>query len=235
MSSSLNLQETVLVTVHTILQSLVAFVPRLLMAVMVFLIGWLLGGMARSIVKSALKAIKLDQLSKDSVIDKFLHRAEIRLKIEEIIGGVFRLIIIYIFLIASVNIIGLVTLSEFLTSLLGYLPRVLSASIILVLGVLVAGFVESLVKTAIAGFDPATGRLIGKVSSYAVVTFALLAAIGELGIAQIYINILLIGIVATFSLGLGLAFGLGAKDVVSKVLTKWYRQFNQEHQLKKPS
>jgi hypothetical protein len=235
MYSSMNLQETILVSANSVIQTLFAFIPRLVFASLVFLVGWLLGGMAKSLVRSALKAIKLDKLTKDSAVEKFLKRAEIRFKVEEIIGGIFRWIIIYIFLIASVNIIGLTTVSQFLTNLLSYLPRVISASIILALGILVAGLVESLVKSAIASVDPATGRLVGKVSSYAVVIFALLAAIGELGIAQSYINILLIGFVATLSIGLGLAFGLGAKDVVSEVLTHWYHQFNQDHQSKKKS
>ncbi len=89
-------------------------------------------------------------------------------------------------------------------------------------GVLLAGLVESLIKGAVNQIDPKTGRLLSKVASYLVVIVTALAAINELGIAQSLINILFIGIITTLALGIGLAIGLGAKDLVSKMLMDWY-------------
>ncbi|MEK7513656.1 MAG: mechanosensitive ion channel family protein, partial [Patescibacteria group bacterium] len=65
-------------------------------------------------------------------------------------------------------------------------------------------------------------RLLSRIASYLVVIVAALAAINELGIVQSLINTLIIGVVATLSLGVGLALGLGAKDLVSKMLLDWY-------------
>jgi small-conductance mechanosensitive channel len=107
---------------------------------------------------------------------------------------------------------------------LNYIPNIVSAVLVLTIGVLLAGLVESLVKGAVNQIDPKTSRLLSKIASYLVVIFATLAAINELGIAQSLINALFIGVIATLSLGLGLAIGLGAKDLVAKILMDWYAQ-----------
>ena len=96
----------------------------------------------------------------------------------------------------------------------------------MIVGIIAAGFIEQFVKSALISFDPSTARLAGKFSSYAVVIFALIIAIGELGIAETYINILIIGFVGMLSLSLGLAFGLGSKDLISRVLLDWYNKVN---------
>jgi small-conductance mechanosensitive channel len=105
---------------------------------------------------------------------------------------------------------------------------VLSAVIVLSIGVLLAGVVEGLVKGALASVDLKTARLMGKIASYTVVSVAVLAAFSELNIAASFINILFIGFVSMLALGFGLAIGLGAKDVVGEVLSDWYKDLKKE-------
>jgi hypothetical protein len=121
-------------------------------------------------------------------------------------------------------VIGLVAVAGFLIQLTDIIPKLLSALLILVIGLVVAGFVESLVKRALLTLDPATARLSGKIGSYVVISFFALMALAELGLAANFINTLFIGLVATIVLSLGLAVGLGAKDLVSAVLLNWYQK-----------
>lgn len=206
----------------------VAFVPQFLAAMLVLFVGFLLGKWAKALVKGLLGALNLSDLIKNSAVQKLLNRAEIMQKIEEVIGEVVRLFIIYIFLISSVSLLGLTTVAAFLEGILGYLPQVVSASLILAIGVIASGFTEKLVKGAVSGFDVSTGRLVGKIASYTVVIFATLVAIGELGIAERFISTLFIGFVAMLSLALGLALGLGAKDLVSAVLADWHKELKKD-------
>ena len=161
------------------------------------------------------------------MVDQFLNKAEIRPKIEEILGEAVRWLILYIFIIASINAVGLTIVGDFLTSILSFLPNIFAALLILAIGVIIAGFTESIVKSAIINFDVSTARMAGKISSYIVVVIAALIAISELGIAETFINILFIGFVATLAIGLGLAFGMGAKDLVSKIFTNWYKEIEK--------
>lgn len=219
-----NWQEAVLVAGSNILTRFFGFIPSLLGAIIIFLFGLILAKWAKALIVKILGALKLDHLLRKSGLEPYLNRADIRVKAEVFLGEIVKWLIVVVFFIAAVNILGLTTVSAVLNSILGYIPSIVSAVLILTIGVLLAGLVESLIKGAVNQVDPKTSRLLSKIASYLVVIVAALAAINELGIAQSLINTLIIGVVATLSLGLGLAIGLGAKDLVSKILIDWYTQ-----------
>ena len=219
-----NWQEAVLVAGSNILTRFFGFIPSLLGAIIIFLFGLILAKWAKVLVVKILGALKLDHLLRKSGLEPYLNRADIRVKAEVFLGEIVKWLIVVVFFIAAVNILGLTTVSAVLNSILGYIPSIVSAVLILTIGVLLAGLVESLIKGAVNQVDPKTSRLLSKIASYLVVIVAALAAVNELGIAQSLINTLIIGVVATLSLGLGLAIGLGAKDLVSKILIDWYTQ-----------
>ncbi len=205
-----------------------AFFPSLVGAILVLVLGIILGNWSKTIVVKSLGLLKFDAWVKDTKFKEFMKKAEVTEKIEVTIGTVIKWIIVLIFFISATNILGLTTVSDMLASVLAYVPSVVSAVIVLAIGVLLAGVVERLVKGGLASVDLQTSRLMGKIASYTVVTIALLAAFSELKIASEFINILFIGFVAMLSLGLGLAIGLGAKDLVSKILVDWYQTLQKE-------
>ena len=205
-----------------------SFLPNLLGAVLVALAGIIIGSWVRTLIIRSLQMVRLENLIKDTQFKAFVVKAELTAKLEEIIGSVFKWLIVLTFFIAATNIVGLGAVSTVLGSVLGYIPNVIAAVIVLAIGVLLAGIVESLVKGSLASVDLKTSRLMGKIASYTVVTIATLAAFSELKIAESFINILFIGFVAMLALGFGLAIGLGAKDVVGKILADWYKDLQKE-------
>mgnify|MGYP001574202616 CR=1 FL=1 len=217
-----NWQDAIIVAGSSVLSRLAIFIPNLLGAILILIIGWLAGAWLRFLVSKILGAVKLNALITGTAVDSFLKKAEIRGKIEDILGNTVRWLTIFIFFIAAVNILGLSTVSQVLNNILGYMPRVFSAAIVLLAGVLLAGLVESLVKGAVGSVAVSVSRFLGKLASWIVMIFATLAAISELGIAANFINTLITGTIAMFSLGLGLALGLGSKDIVKEILTEWY-------------
>ena len=217
-----NWQDAIIVAGSSVLSRLAIFIPNLLGAILILIIGWLAGVWLRFLVSKILGAVKLNALITGTAVDSFLKKAEIRGKIEDILGNTVRWLTIFIFFIAAVNILGLSTVSQVLNNILGYMPRVFSAAIVLLAGVLLAGLVESLVKGAVGSVAVSVSRFLGKLASWTVMIFATLAAISELGIAANFINTLITGTIAMLSLGLGLALGLGSKDLVKEILTEWY-------------
>lgn len=212
----------------TALGETVAFLPSLVGAILVLVIGLVLGNWARAAIIKALQLVKFEAWIKDSEFKKFLSKADINQKVEDVLGTIVKWFIVLVFFIAAVNILGLTTVSALLGGILSYIPSVLSAVIVLAIGVLLAGVVERVVKGALTSVDLKTSRLMGKIASYAVVTIATLAALSELSIAESFINILFIGFVSMLALGFGLAIGLGAKDLVAKILEDWHKNLSQE-------
>ncbi len=207
------------------------FLPNLVGAVLVFVLGIILGNWLKRLVVKGLQVVHFENWVKDTKFREFLTNAEVTEKGEEIVGALVKWLIVLTFFIAATNILGLTTVSSLLVAVLGYVPNILSAVIVLAIGVLLAGMVEGLVKGALASVDLRSARLMGKIASYTTVTIATLAAFSELQIASSFINILFIGFVAMLALGFGLAIGLGAKDLISVVLAEWYKDLKK--QLKK--
>ena len=223
-----NWQDAIIVAGSSVLNQLAIFIPNLLGAVLVLVIGWLAGAWLKFLVSKILSAVKLNALISGTAVDSFLKKAEIRGKIEDILGSTVRWLTIFIFFIAAVNILGLSTVSQVLNNILAYMPKVFSAAIVLLAGVLLAGLVESLVKGAVGSVAVSFSRFLGKLASWIVMIFATLAAISELGIAANFINTLITGTIAMLSLGLGLALGLGSKDIVKEILTEWYGEVRKD-------
>ena len=212
----------------TTLSMFASYIPNLLGAIFVALLGVILGNWARSLIIKTLQMLKFDSFIQDSKFKTFLEKAEITQKLEEVLASIIKWLIVLTFFIAATNIVGLTTVSSVLSGILGYIPSVISAVIILSIGVLFAGLVESVVKGALSSIDLKTSRLMGKIASYTVVTIAILASFSELKIAANFINILFIGFVSMLTLGFGLAIGLGSKDVVGKILADWYKELQKE-------
>ncbi|MGI5828041.1 MAG: mechanosensitive ion channel family protein [Patescibacteria group bacterium] len=224
----MSLQDALVGATSNIFSVIYNFLPNLLGAILVFLVGLILASWVKALTIRVLNSINLSKLSKNTDFEKFLKKAEVKSQIEEIVGNILKWVLILIFTVAAINILGLPTISTVLNNILAYIPNVVSAIFVLAIGVLLAGFIERLVKGAVAQIDARMGRLLGKIASYTMIVLASMAAFNELGIAKEFINILFIGFVAMLALGLGLAIGLGAKDVVSEILMQWYKRFRDE-------
>lgn len=226
--SSVSWQEAFFLALSDILVNVLSYIPTIIGALAVFLIGLIMAKWCKALTIKVLKVVRFSTLVKKFGLEPFLEKAEIKLKAEEILGSIVKWLIILVFFIATINLLGLSTVSVVLNSILGYIPRVISAVLVLTVGVLLAGLIEGVVKGALGQVDVKASRLLAKIASYLVVIFASLAAINELQIAQALISTLFMGFVATLALGIGLAIGLGAKDLVSQVLKEWYEDFKKE-------
>jgi hypothetical protein len=202
--------------------------PKVVGAVLVGVIGIVLGNWVKTLTVKSLQMLRFETLIKDSQFKAFLLKADVTQRVEEVIGSILKWLIVLTFFIAATNIIGLSAVSAVLAGVLSYIPNVISAVIVMAIGILLAGLVEGVVKGALASVDLKTSRLMGKIASYTIVTITTLAAFSELKIASAFINILFIGFVSMLALGFGLAIGLGAKEVVGQALSDWYKELKRD-------
>jgi hypothetical protein len=201
-----------------------SFLPRLLAATLIIFVGVIVAKIFRKLVAKTLEAFRFSKVVEKTPLELFLKNAEVGSKLEEGVATLFYWLFLFVVLYTAVSVLGLTSLSDVLNKILGYIPHIFSAIIIFLAGVLLAGFVESFIKGSLRNLDVHTARLFAKVSSYMVVVIAILAAVSELGIASQFLTILFVGVVFAFSLGAGLAFGLGGQDTVRKILSDWYKK-----------
>lgn len=199
------------------------FLPKILGALIAFTLGAIIARAVKGLVFKILEAARFSSLIAKTPLQLALENDDLGKKAEEVVSTLAYWLTMLVVVHTTVTILGLSSLTFMLERILSYIPKVISAIFILAFGVLLAGWVENLVKGAIKNVDPKSSRMLGKFSSYLILGMVVLISFSELGIASDFITILFIGFIGAVSLGLGLALGLGGKDLVSKLLNNWYR------------
>jgi hypothetical protein len=198
----------------------VATFPKILLAIVVFIIGWIVATTLAKLVMAAIDALKLDRLFKGAGAEEMFARAGIRLHIGKFFGELVKWFIIVVFLVASLNILNLDQVTIFLQQVLAYIPQVIIAALILVAGTILADFVRKLVSGSAAMANVRSARMLGTVAYYAIWVLAIVTALDKLGIFGYFGQIIFTGLVLMIALAFGLAFGLGGKEVAGRWLTR---------------
>jgi hypothetical protein len=213
---------------NSIFLGIAQFLPNLIGALVVFIVGLILSNWVKSLTIKLFRLLKLSRITASENVKNFLEQAQITQTIESLLGSIVKSIIILIFSITSINLLGLSTVTQVLNRLLAYIPNIIAAIIILAVGIVIAGIVEKVLKGSLSSIDLKTSRSLAKLASYLVVVMTSLAALSQLGIAESFVNIIFIGFIAMLSIGLGLSLGLGSKDLVGKILEDWYKNIKKD-------
>jgi len=207
-------------TLNYLLVNLVGFLPQLLAGLVVMLVGVTLAKTIRKMVVKVASVIFQSTLFKQTPMEKTLKSTDLNQYVDEIFGNLVYWLVFAFTVYVAASVLGLVAVTGLLSSLFAYGPRLISALIVLLLGTVVAGLVEKVIKNALSPTDVSTARATAKISSYTVMIITILIALSEIGIAREFILIAFIGLVTALALAFGLAVGLGGKELVTKTLTR---------------
>ncbi len=197
----------------------IGFVPELLGAFLVFILGLIVAPIFGGVAKRLVKLARIDTLSEKMGLTGMFENLELRFTFSEVIGKLVKWFFLIAFLMAAMDILGLSRATEFLNEIVFYIPNVIVAVIILAVGLIAGQFVQKLVVAGLktSGTSIKSPELLGNIARWALVIFAALAALLQLGIAERLIEILFTGVVIT----LALAFGLGGKEKAAKFLDRF--------------
>lgn len=198
----------------------VNFIPSLLGAIIVFIIGLIIASILDKLVERLIYWLKLDSLLRKAGLEIYLQRANLKLNSGYFLGKIVYWFIFIVFLLAAVDILGLPAFSQFLQGILNYIPTIVVAVLILVATFIVADFFRNLVSASVFAAKIHMAKPAAAVTWWVVVIFGFLAALLQLGVAAQVINTIITGIIAMVVLAGGLAFGLGGKDLAAKLLEK---------------
>jgi hypothetical protein len=185
------------------------FLPQFIAAVVVFLVGWLIAELLGKLAYHIVKILHVDNALSKVGFRQAWERSGFRLNTPMLFYELVKWFFVVVFLMAATNILGLVQVSEFLRTVVFYLPNVIVAAVILLIGILVAKFSEGLVRASVKAAGLMSANFLGAVTKWAVVVFSLLIALAQLQVAGDIIKIVITGLIAAGALAMGLAFGLG--------------------------
>jgi hypothetical protein len=199
----------------------IQFTPKLVVAIVFFIIGWVLGSVIASALEQIFKAFRVDKLFAAVGADDFFRKAGMTLDTGYFVGQVAKWFIIVVFLLPSLDLVGLDSIRDFLQNdVLGFLPRVIVAALVLIIASIISEAISRAISASAKTMNLASANMLGVVGKYAVWIFAFIIALGELGVAEYYMSVLFAGIIAMLALGGALAFGLGGKEHASRLLSK---------------
>lgn len=193
----------------TLWSGVAAFVPRLVAAVIVFLVGWLVAVLLGKLAYHIVRVLHVDNALTKVGFRQAWERSGYHLNTAALFYELVKWFFIIVFLMAATNILGLQQVTEFLRTVVYYLPNVIVAAVILLIGILVAKLLENLVGASVRAAGLASANFLGVVTKWSVFLFALLISLAQLRVADEVIRIIIIGAVGAGALAVGLSFGLG--------------------------
>jgi hypothetical protein len=213
-----SVNEALTTTLNTTVASLALFVPRFVTGLIVLLIGLVIASIVKQVLVQIFKVVGIEQLLARYGVPATRGREEISWT--GFLSECARWFVIILFLIPTADIWGLRQFVVILNNFLAFLPNVVVAVLLLLVGFVVSQLVHDLLQASIHGVSKESAKTMAIVGKYAVIVFAGLIALNQLGIASDLIRILFAGVVASIALAAGLAFGLGGKEAAREVLEK---------------
>lgn len=215
------MNETLLQPLQNALSTFLSFLPQLVGAIVILIIGYIVARVLQAIVGRVLQGIGFDGWMEKGGIKQYFDRAQTNYTPATILG---RLVFWFVFIIAltmAADALGISQVSAVLAQLIAFIPSIIAAILILVLAALLANFVSGIVRGATGS------NLLASVAQYAIIVYAVFAAITELGIAVELTAPTFLILLGAVALAAAIAFGIGGRDVAQDIIQKAYNRTNE--------
>lgn len=219
---------TVVDSFWTVWEGALRLLPNVLAAVIVLIAGWLFASFVGKLIRRAIEFTQIDDAIDKAGLDKSLADSGIDFNLGKLIGWLAKWFVIIVVLIAVADILNLPQITDFLETVAFFIPNIIIAVVILLVGFVLGNFTYKIVEKAIrASKLGAAAGVLAALAKWSIIVFAFLAALTHLNIAKELIQTLFTGMVGMLALAGGLAFGLGGKDEAKEMLAKIKREVQQ--------
>jgi hypothetical protein len=196
------------------------FLPVFFGAILVFILGVLVASAIGKVIERLVKVLRIDSAIEHLNINEKLKHIGIEIEFSVFLGKLVQWFLVLIFLMAATDILGLKQVTAYLNSIILYVPNIVVATIILTIAFILGGVSFKIVRGSTRAAGVMSATLLAMFIKWAIIIFGILAALIQLGIATSLVNTIFVGVVAAFSLAIGLAFGLGGKEEAALILKK---------------
>ena len=226
--------DTLIDSFRNALSMVLSAIPRILGFIIIVAIGWFVSSLLARAVIGLLRAIRFDELMQRSGLAEFTNKMGTGLDSAGIIAGLVKWLTRIVVLLVAFDVLGLPAVSDVMRQLLLWLPNLVVAIFVLFIGGIAARALGNVIRGATAEAGFANPETLANVVRTTVWAFAIVVAINQLGIATNLITTLFTGFVSALAIALGLAFGLGGRDLASRTLENWYDQAQEGKPRRRP-
>jgi len=200
----------------TVLTQISQFLVNILLVLIILVIGWIISKLVKTVITRILKAIQLDSLSERIELDSLLSKGGLQYSLSELIGIVCYWLMLLVTFVVAVNAIGLTIAADLLNQVVLFIPNVIAAIFILILGMFVASLLRNITQTAATNAGIAHVNVLGKTIEIIIIVISIGIAMKQLNIDASIIDKIVIIVLGSMGLAIGLSFGLGCKDIAAR-------------------
>ncbi len=211
-----NLQQILLEPAKAFLFQVGQFLGKALWVIIILIVGWIIARFIKALITKALRLVQIDAVSDKIELDSVLAKGGISYSLSELIGVMGYWVVVLVTAMVAINALGLTVAAELLQKLVLYVPNIIAAIFILILGMFVATILSNLVKAAANNAGLSQAKLLSKVVEVVVIIIAAAMTLEQLGIGAKTVELIIQIVLASLGLGCALAFGLGCKDIAGK-------------------
>lgn len=202
----------------------VAFLPTLLGALVVLVVGWIVAGFVARLIEKGLEKVGFERVVARSGINDVVVKSGASVTMSHVVGELVKWMIRLVFIQAAANILGMPQITAIMNSFILFIPKIAVALAIVIVGAYAAGFLSKIVQGSLTERKVGNPALFANLTRYAVIGFAVTAALSQLEVAPVVVNSVFIALISSIALAVGLSFGLGGQAVASELTRKWFER-----------
>lgn len=196
------------------------FLVNVLLVIVILIVGWVISKLIKTLVTQGLRAIRLDQISSRLELDDLLAKGGISYSLSELMGVICYWLALLVTIVVAINALGLTIAADLLNRVVLYIPNIIAAIFILILGMFVATLLRNIVQTAANNAGLSQANLLSKIVDIVIIIFTVAIALEQLNIGAKIIELITTVLLGSLGLAVALAFGLGCKEIAAKFVSE---------------
>jgi small-conductance mechanosensitive channel len=208
--------------VKEVLTRFAAAIPNIIGALLILMIGWLIAKFTSKALKKVFEALKLDRFGERLNGTEFAQKANMKVKLSSFLSKLVYWVLMLIFMMAATDVLGMPVVSQMVSDMIAYLPRLLSALVLFVLGIYLAEFVKNIVLAACNSLSIPSAKIIANFIFYLIFLTLTISALAqasiETGLITSNLTVILGGVILAFAIG----YGFASKDTMANFLASFY-------------
>jgi len=208
------------------LTDIINFIPRLVNGLIILLLGYIISALVRWLLRLVFRSIRLDQLAERAGINNAMSSLGVRASLSDMLAQIAFFFLLLSFATSAVSLVGLTALADLLQGVLHFIPRAISAAILVVFGSMLARFLCNAIIAVADNVNIAYGKALGKIIEYAIVAFVVVLAISTLGVDTTILTTSFTIIIAAAGLAIALTFASGSRESARNVIAGFYVRQN---------
>jgi small-conductance mechanosensitive channel len=217
-----NISQIIINTFHSFITQLSTFIPKLIYAIIILGIGYLVAKIAAFIVKNVLGKIGLDKVGEKLNEIGIVKQLKTEIILSTIVSKVLYYFILLIFLMAATDTLGVAAITNVVSMLVNFIPKLIAAAIMLQVGVLLADVLKKAVISLCKSFNVPSAKLIGNIVFFFFLIITIISALGQAGINTTLLessfNLMIGGVIMAFAVG----YGFASRDILANIIASFY-------------